>query len=79
MIAFELKRQYPQMDISVVEMKNVVKLAEGKFVPGNEHLGVKFISGQVVDINILLQILKVLKYILFQREKLQGTKKSIVD
>ena len=52
MIAFELKRQYPQMDISVVEMKNVVKLAEEKFVPGNEHLGVKFISGQVVDISI---------------------------
>ena len=65
MIAFELKRQYPQMDISVVEMKNVVKLAEEKFVPGNEGLGVKFISGQVVDVNIYLQILKVLKYLLF--------------
>ena len=52
MIAFELKRQYPSMDVSVVEMKNVVKLAEEKFVPGYGHLGVKFISGQVADINI---------------------------
>ena len=52
MIAFELKRQYPQMEISVVETKNVVKLAEEKFVPGNEDLGIKFIPGQVVDINI---------------------------
>ena len=52
MIAFELKRQYPSMDVQVVEMKNVVKLAEEKFVPGNDHLGVKFISGQLVGINI---------------------------
>ena len=65
MIAFELKRQYPQKDISVVEMKNVVKLAEEIFFPRIEHLGVKFISGQVVDVNIKLQILKVLTYLLF--------------
>ena len=46
-IAFELKRQYPEMDVTVIEMKNAVKLAEEKFVPGNEHLGVKFITGNV--------------------------------
>ena len=50
MIAFELKRQYPEMEVTVVEMKNVVKLAEEKFVPGNEDLEVKFMSGTIQNL-----------------------------
>ena len=50
-IAFELKRQYPGMDVSVFEMENVVQLAKEKFVPGKEHLGVKFVPGQNVYVN----------------------------
>ena len=45
-VAFELKRQYPGMDITVFEMENVVQLANEKFLPGKEHLGVKFVAGQ---------------------------------
>ncbi len=44
-IAFELRRQYPDMDVSVFEMEKVVKLAKERFVPGNEHLNVKFVAG----------------------------------
>ena len=46
-IAFELKRQYPEMDVSVFEMENIVQLAKEKFVPGKEHLGVKFVPGEI--------------------------------
>ena len=48
MIAFELSRQHPGMQVTVFEMKNVVKLAEVRFVPGNEHLGVKFVAGHTI-------------------------------
>ena len=34
------------MDVTVFEMENVVQLAKEKFVPGKEHLGVKFVPGQ---------------------------------
>ena len=44
-IAFELRRQHPEMDVAVLEMKNVVELAKERFLPGNEHLGVKFVAG----------------------------------
>ena len=50
MIAFELSREYPGMQVTVFEMKNVVKLAEERFVPGNEHLGVKFVAGKIKTI-----------------------------
>ena len=50
MIAFELSRQYPGMQVTVFEMKNVVKLAEERFVPGNEHLGVKFVAGNNIHV-----------------------------
>ena len=46
MIAYELRRQYPEMEVSVFEMKSVTKFVEKHFLPGNEHLGVKFVSGQ---------------------------------
>ena len=44
-VAFELRKQYPEMDVTVFEMENVVELAIEKFIPGNEHLGVKFVAG----------------------------------
>ncbi len=50
-IAFELRRQYPDMDVSVFEMKSVTTFVEKHFVPGNEHLGVKFVSGKNQDNN----------------------------
>ena len=34
------------MDVTVFEMENVVQLAKEKFIPGKEHLGVKFVPGQ---------------------------------
>ena len=45
------------MDVTVFEMENVVQLAKEKFVPGKEHLGVKFVPGQnkYESINFYLQ------------------------
>ena len=45
-IAFELRKQYPEMDVTVFEMKTVVELAKEKFIHGNEHLGVKWMIGK---------------------------------
>lgn len=44
-LSYELRRQYPEMEVTVFEMDHVVQLVQEKFVPGNEHLNVKFVSG----------------------------------
>ena len=57
-IGFELRRQYPEMDVTVVEMKIVVKLAEERFVAGNKDLGVKFMSGMVFKFAVQIHFRK---------------------
>ena len=46
------------MDVSVFEMENVVQLAKEKFLPGKEHLGVKFVPGEITHENLLAEMQK---------------------
>ena len=44
-MCFELKRQYPNMDVTLFELEGVVKIFNEHFLPGNEKLGVKVTAG----------------------------------
>lgn len=48
-MSFELKRQYPDMDVTLFELEGAVKIFKERFLPGNEDLGIKVIEGKPRD------------------------------
>ncbi len=45
-LCFALKRQYPDMDVTLFELDHVIEMFNERFVAGNENLNVKTVAGE---------------------------------